>query len=405
MTHEVGEPVRRLRDRFSRRGLNDSHWWRGWSLSRVVDAVDPSLGEHERAYRQHVLKADADQALLGMALLIAPMLLFLARDFLIFGLDATFALLVLLRLAFVWFSVAIALRLRCAPDARTFDWLLFFWELGGASAVIAGNLTRPTDFGQPLAMWVLVVLTGYLIMPNQLRHRLLITVAFVGWPILAMLTSLRAVDATTFNLVCTTIILTNLMGFVASTRFSKLRRSQFMVRVELERAHDTLHVMASTDALTGLLNRRRFLEVAEEELERSRRYGRPLSIIGLDLDHFKDVNDRLGHAAGDAVLRTLGQVLRDEARRYDIAGRLGGEEFAIVLPETSIEDAIVLSERFRTQLSATTVVANGAALAVTASFGVAEVLPTDLSVEDAMGRADQALYRAKRAGRDRVEAA
>jgi diguanylate cyclase (GGDEF)-like protein len=388
-----------------RRGLGALRDWRRWSVRRLVNAVDPSLGEHEHAYRQHFLTADADQTILGMALLTAPMLLFTARDYLVIGHNVTFGLQALMRIFYVWFSVAVARRLRSAPDARTFDGLLSRWVLGGSCVVIAGTLSRPPDYVQPLAMWVLVALTAYLVMPNQLGHRMLIALVFGGSPILMLVMGLRTFDAVASNVIWTTIVLTNCVGVVASTHCSRLRRRQFMVRAELERTRDALQVMATTDELTGLLNRRRFLEVAEQELKRSRRYGRPLSIIGLDLDHFKDVNDRLGHAAGDTVLRTLGQVLRDEGRRQDIAGRLGGEEFAIVLPETSIDDAVALSERVRNRLGATRVVANGAALTVTASFGVAEITSTDGSVEDALGRADQALYRAKRAGRDRVEAA
>jgi diguanylate cyclase (GGDEF)-like protein len=202
-----------------------------------------------------------------------------------------------------------------------------------------------------------------------------------------------------------TILLTNVVGIVVSTRISRLRRRQFVARLELERIRDRLEVMATTDPLTGLLNRRRFLEACQDELDRTRRYGCPLSVIALDLDHFKDVNDHLGHAAGDDVLRTLALVLRDQARQHDVAARLGGEEFAILLPETSLGDAIALGERLRRHVGALRLAIAGEALAVTASFGVADVLPTDLTVEDALARADRALYRAKRGGRDRVEAA
>jgi diguanylate cyclase (GGDEF)-like protein len=198
---------------------------------------------------------------------------------------------------------------------------------------------------------------------------------------------------------------TNVMGLSISSRIYTMRRQQFLARIELERAHDNLHAIATTDVLTGLLTRRRFLEVGEDELERARRYGRPLSLIAIDLDHFKQVNDRYGHAAGDAVLAGVANVLREHTRQHDLVGRIGGEEIAVALPETGVETARLVAERIRMRVSTLTPTVDGVTIPVTASFGVAIAEPSDISILDMLKRADQALYRAKARGRDRVEAA
>ncbi|WP_423596558.1 diguanylate cyclase [Roseateles sp. MS654] len=171
-------------------------------------------------------------------------------------------------------------------------------------------------------------------------------------------------------------------------------------RLELE-----LQRLATTDALTGAANRRCFLEHADAELARSRRYGLEMALVMLDVDHFKRINDTLGHARGDAALCRLVQLCAQIVRKQDLLGRLGGEEFALLLPQTSLDDATRLVERLRDhiEVSGMATQPGGAPVALTASFGVAALRPEDLRVEELLGRADQALYRAKDGGRNRVE--
>jgi diguanylate cyclase (GGDEF)-like protein len=375
-------------------------------LPRLLRAIEPPLdGPAEAGYRQHFLKTDTDQALIGMGLLTVPLIFFAWSDYLLFGLSLEFGLLIMLRTVLLTFSTTIAWHLRQNHDYRVYDRLIMVWAAGGLAAITAVNLTRPPTYTQHIAGDVLIVIAGYLIIPNQLPHRLLVAISFSLSTLALFLSGRRMADPVTANMIWETLILTNVIGMIVSTRFYRLRRRQYLARVELERVRDELHVMATVDALTGVLNRRRFLEIAEEELERARRYGRPLSMIALDLDHFKDVNDNLGHAAGDDVLAALARILQDQMRRQDVVGRIGGEEFAVILPETTGDDALDLAERIRACLGAVKLAAGGVPLTVTASLGVAEVRRSDQSAEDALQRADAALYQAKRRGRDRVEAA
>ncbi|WP_419786006.1 diguanylate cyclase [Pseudodesulfovibrio sp.] len=174
-------------------------------------------------------------------------------------------------------------------------------------------------------------------------------------------------------------------------------------RTRLERE---LERMATTDALTGADNRHQFFYRAESELRRASRYGRPLTFLMLDIDYFKDINDSYGHQAGDKVLKALVKMVRKELREIDIFGRLGGEEFAAVLPETSVEAGQMVATRL-CRSAAELSVRDGAECEIgfTVSIGVAGISAGGESVEEALRRADEALYRAKEQGRNRVESA
>ncbi len=169
---------------------------------------------------------------------------------------------------------------------------------------------------------------------------------------------------------------------------------------------DELTALATTDALTRLPNRRHFLTRLDEELGRVRRYPEEeTALLMLDLDHFKRVNDTYGHTVGDRVLQGFADVLRQTPRGADLPGRVGGEEFALLLPNTGREAAQAAADRVRREIEAMRVrLESGEAIAITVSVGVTRLLPDD-DAERALHRADQALYRAKAAGRNRVELA
>jgi diguanylate cyclase (GGDEF)-like protein len=181
--------------------------------------------------------------------------------------------------------------------------------------------------------------------------------------------------------------------------------TQAGIALENARLHERVQRQATTDELTGLVNRRRFLEALETELERSRLFESPLSLVLADLDDFKRVNDEHGHLAGDRALQTFGALLQGHVRKVDVAGRLGGEEFAVLLPETDAESAALVADRMRSALSAEALeVSPGSHISLTASFGIAQVGPGQAS-EQFLSRADAALYEAKAAGKNRVSLA
>jgi diguanylate cyclase (GGDEF)-like protein len=178
--------------------------------------------------------------------------------------------------------------------------------------------------------------------------------------------------------------------------------AQASVAIENARQHAIARREATTDPLTGLANRRRFLEQLQIEAKRRSRSGRAVSLVMADLDDFKLVNDRHGHQSGDEVLRAFANVLRETLRDIDVPARLGGEEFAVLLPESDAEGAATVARRLRERVATLTIAApDGTPLTITASFGVASCPPLE-RVEDLPGAADEALYAAKREGKDRV---
>jgi diguanylate cyclase (GGDEF)-like protein len=168
---------------------------------------------------------------------------------------------------------------------------------------------------------------------------------------------------------------------------------------ELVEKNRQLEVLSVTDKLTGLFNRRKLDEVLEEELARSRRYDVGFSVVMLDIDHFKRINDTHGHVAGDAVLVAVAGILRDCTREADALGRFGGEEFVLVCRHATLDDGLATAEKIRAAVEGHGFAAVGA---VTASLGVAAYREGD-TLASLVGRADAALYRAKAGGRNRVE--
>ncbi|WP_460457117.1 GGDEF domain-containing protein [Arenimonas alkanexedens] len=175
------------------------------------------------------------------------------------------------------------------------------------------------------------------------------------------------------------------------------------VLMHTERAYDDLRKLASVDALTGVLARSGLVEQGERLLSEARRYERPLSALLIDLDRFKDVNDSLGHEAGDRLLQHLSERARLVLRGEDLLGRLGGDEFVALLPSTDAAGARVVAERLRDALAQKHLRVQGMEVPVPLSIGVAQSSLGEEDLDHLLKRADQAMYRAKRAGGDRVE--
>jgi diguanylate cyclase (GGDEF)-like protein len=183
------------------------------------------------------------------------------------------------------------------------------------------------------------------------------------------------------------------------------RRTAEKERQSAQAAALRLREISETDALTGLSNRRHFLDAAGAAIPAARGEGRPLSLLMVDIDHFKRINDTFGHAAGDNALRLLGATLKESTRRADCVARLGGEEFAILLPGATAAIAQDIAERICRHTATLAVLDDrGRSFGFTVSIGLAALTPADRRPEDLLARADAALYRAKRAGRNRVEA-
>lgn len=218
----------------------------------------------------------------------------------------------------------------------------------------------------------------------------------IGWGVaFALATSLLRFLVGTEQLPLDTSLTFRLLGegaYLAVVGFGITGLSQ------LRRTQEQLELLATQDPLTNVLNARAFAAELAQELGRNRRYGRPLALIYLDLDDFKKVNDAHGHATGDAVLRLVADAMRGAVRRADLVGRLGGDEFGVLMPETDGAVAHAAATRLVTGIRT---VFRGTP-SVTASIGVVAVAGTEAGSDELLRKADQAMYEAKRAGKDRV---
>lgn len=175
--------------------------------------------------------------------------------------------------------------------------------------------------------------------------------------------------------------------------------SNITARKELE---VQLRMQSEIDALSGLLNRRKLMQVLGEHYDTFERYGTPLTALVFDIDHFKRVNDAHGHLAGDVVLKTTAEVCQRELRNTDAPARLGGDEFVVLMPHTSLEQALPIAERLRLRIAEALQALGGIGAGVTISGGLAAFAPGDSTGEDVLKRGDDALYQAKRQGRNRI---
>jgi diguanylate cyclase (GGDEF)-like protein len=178
-------------------------------------------------------------------------------------------------------------------------------------------------------------------------------------------------------------------------------RSLQIAHKELQQMFVHEQLLARTDTLTGLFNRRHFFELAEREFSNSLRYQRSLALILFDVDGFKKANDTFGHAFGDKALVRISHAAKSQVREVDILARYGGDEFIVLMPETTAQQALLLTERIRQAVVTSEVDMGGAFLPLTVSLGIAEIIfDTDRSIETIISRADKALYQVKQQGRN-----
>lgn len=273
---------------------------------------------------------------------------------------------------------------------------------------------RPADTLAHAVSAVLFVLVVVLFVPGRARTKAAVALAFLG--------GFVAVGAARFDLPAATLAsfagalgASVLVTFAVSANLSRALRTEWLVNSQIRAANDRLveearraellreelYRQATQDPLTGLANRRWFFERGEELLATARRGGRAVTVLLMDADGFKQINDLHGHATGDAVLAALGAALAAHARRGELVGRIGGEEFAVVAEGLDDAGARALAERLRAAVRAATVPADGCTIGVTVSVGFTQVGRGE-SLAEALQRADRAMYEAKRSGGDRI---
>jgi len=289
--------------------------------------------------------------------------------------------------------------LRRKDPSLTFAQVLF----GISAVVLAYGLAPNTRSAALLLLCLALVFDMQRLEPRQIAAAAFGALAMLAGTLAAMYAGWWSdgadLRAETLNIGMAAVLLPILSAVGAQVRRVRLR--QVAQKAELARTLEQLHELSTRDGLTGLWNRRRALDLLDEELLRIRRTGRGLCVALLDLDWFKHINDRHGHAVGDAVLREVAQIGRETLRATDALARWGGEEFLLLMPETGTEQAMVALSRLRSRIQAHDWAQHAAELQVSFSAGLTDWRPGDAAAA-LLERADHALYQAKGAGRDRA---
>jgi diguanylate cyclase (GGDEF)-like protein len=373
-----------------------------------------SDGPTELAYRADAQPAMARQLRTALCIWAGLMLLFALPDYQALGGSSVFWTLTAYRGAIVVLLLLGFLALRQRPHLAPQGYLTMWLEMVGFPFFFLFQLLRPELRSMTIAMVMIMNFSLFIFIPGRAIFGVWVSLLGITCTVAALV--LTGTAAKLVPGLIMVLALPAVVGFLSANRLQRVQRQEFIVRSRLQQANAALQDeiarsnalqaelqrQATTDPLTGLLNRREFGNRHALDLSRALRNAEPLSIALIDLDHFKEINDRFGHSAGDEVLRTVAQLCHDCFRSHDSVGRIGGEEFAVLLPCATLQQAAMIAQRFIQRLAATPVVFGQHTIHLSATVGVAERLPDENMLDEMLQRADQALYAGKHAGRNCV---
>jgi diguanylate cyclase (GGDEF)-like protein len=305
------------------------------------------------------------------------------------------------RAGYVLVTVALAFAVNKTTKVRIFDRLVFGWIFFTVIFVGLFNFTRPANYlATPFD--IIIPFAIYTLSPLPMKQSLALAVGFSIGTLYVDHFHKFGVDPIALNAIVYALVIMHVLGISAALQLQSYRRRSFKAYLDEKDAKEMVAFLSNIDMLTKSLTRRQFLNIAESEFRRFLRYRRPFSILIIDADRFKSINDTYGHHAGDIALRSLSLVAMEQKRAQDTFGRLGGEEFGLLMPETNLAQGIVVAERIRQTWEETPVNLDGELIHSTISIGAAEAISGDESIEDLLRRTDRMLYKAKEAGRNRV---
>jgi len=371
-------------------------------LKRFFGGLVIDLGAVEGDFRFATLKDDIAQSLINITVINISVLAMLRVDAILYeDHPELFRTMLLYRLVYVLVSLVFGVFLYRIIKVRIFDRLLFGWMLFTVIFLVLFNFTRPSDY-LTTSFDVIVPFAVYVLSPLRIPYTLVLAFGYSAGTLYVDHFFKFGVDPIVLSVATSAQFIVHVLGLAASLQLSTYRRKSYQALLYEKDAKEMSAYLANIDPLTQSLTRRQFIIMAETEFRRFARYKRPLSLLIIDADHFKEINDTYGHYAGDLTLRSLSVVALEQKRGQDVWGRLGGEEFGLLMPETTKDQALVLAERIRSVWKDSPVHLDGQLIHSTMSIGVAEAGENDESLEDLLRRADRMLYKAKRAGRDRV---
>ena len=373
-------------------------------LQRFHSRFLVDLGEMEGDYRVFHLRDDIAQSTLYISIAMLAVLSMTRMDLLLYKSNpALFTRLMVYHGIYILISLFSIAAIRKTSKVRIYDRLMLAWLSLTVLGLLLFNFTRPANL-LTTTYDVIILFAIYILSPLRISYTVALAFGFSAGTLVLDYFYKTGSDSAAFNTLITAQFIVHALGLVSSLQIQSYRRKSFKAYIQEKDAKEMVAYLANIDSLTKSLTRRQFFNIAESEFLRFSRYHRNLSILVLDADYFKNINDTYGHYAGDLVLRNLSLVVLEQKRAQDTFGRLGGEEFGILLPETNLEQAKVVAERVQKIWAQTPCSLDGYLIYSTVSIGVAEAKKEDKTFEDVLRRADRMMYKAKEAGRNTVAA-
>ena len=367
-------------------------------LKRFQSRFLINLGEMEGDYRVFHLKDDVSQSTLYISIAILSVLSTIRMDGLFYKSNPTlFIGSIVYRGVYILISLLIITAIRKTSRVRFYDRFMLAWLIFTVFSILLFKFLQPSNaFNSTYD--VIIPFAVYILSPLKVLFTIALAFGFSAGTLSIDVFSGSAALTTAMA----TQIIVHILGLVSGLQIQSYRRRSFKAYMQEKDAKEMVAYLANIDSLTKSLTRRHFFNIAESEFLRFSRYHRNLSVLVLDADHFKNINDAYGHYAGDLVLRSLSLVVLEQKRAQDTFGRLGGEEFGLLLPETNLEQAKVVADRVQQTWEQTPSNVDGHLIYSTVSIGVAEADKEDKTFEDVLRRADRMMYKSKGSGRNKV---
>ena len=360
------------------------------------------LREMEGDYRAASLAVDKAQTVLAMSIAALSIMGMLAVDILLFqGSAEFFWRMVLYRGGFGLFTGLAIFAIARTNLVRVFDRLFLGWLVAIIVFLLLFNFTRPSNY-LTTVFDIITVFSIYVLSPLKFKQNFILAICFSAGTLFINYFMKTGVDPVDLRVATAAQLIVHALGTGAGLQLQTYRRKSYKAYIDEKDAKEMVAYLANIDPLTKSLTRRHFFNIAESEFMRFSRYRRALSVLVIDADSFKEINDTYGHHAGDIVLRSLSLVAMEQKRAQDTFGRLGGEEFGLILPETGLEQAKIVADRIQIAWSQTPSNLDGVMIRSTVSVGVAEAQADDKTFDDVLRRADLMMYKAKEQGRNRV---
>lgn len=302
---------------------------------------------------------------------------------------------------FVLLTLIVMFAIRKTTKVRAYDRLTLAWIVLMILFFIRSSFTRPSN-NLTTAFEIIIPFSIYVLSPLKIKQNFILAFGFTVAALSVNYFFKTGIESLVLSAMTAAQVIVHTLGLGSALQIQSYRRRSFRAYILEKDAKEMVAYLANIDLLTKSLTRRHFFNIAESEFLRFARYRRPLSVLILDADYFKGINDTHGHHADDIVLRSLSLVAMKQKRVQDTFGRLGGEEFGLILPETNLEQARIVAERIQKTWEQTPTNMDGKMIHSTVSIGGAEAIHDDHSFEDILRRADKMLYKAKGRGKNQV---